>query len=99
MATVTLTLLDGVLGDDTGGDGEIVDMGGPALGAELSCNDAIDNDADGNTDCFDSDCSEAPGCAGVRGVPTLSPPGRIALGVLLLGATYFAIRRRGHAAQ
>ena len=28
---VTLTLMDGVLGDDTGVDGVIVDMGGPAV--------------------------------------------------------------------
>ncbi|MCK6524808.1 hypothetical protein L6R49_25675 [Myxococcota bacterium] len=31
---------------------------------EANCNDAIDNDEDGVTDCDDDDCAEAPACDG-----------------------------------
>jgi hypothetical protein len=35
---------------------------------ELECDDGIDNDGDGATDCDDADCSGFPGCGG--GVPS-----------------------------
>ncbi len=31
---------------------------------EASCTDGVDNDADDYTDCYDSDCSQDPACAG-----------------------------------
>jgi spore coat protein A len=32
-------------------------------GAELTCDDGVDNDCDGQVDCADSDCGEDPACA------------------------------------
>ncbi len=63
---VTLTLTDGGDGDEDGVEnGEIVEPGGvgsQAVPAEI-CDDGIDNDHDGNTDCDDSDCAQASNCA------------------------------------
>lgn len=55
-----------VCNDGTCGPGEDQcncpqDCGTPP-GAETNCNDGIDNDCDGNTDCGDADCSEIPPC-------------------------------------
>ncbi len=32
------------------------------------CDDGVDNDQDGDTDCADSDCSVAPNCLGPTGL-------------------------------
>ena len=37
-------------------------------GVETVCDDNLDNDEDGDTDCADSDCSVAPNCLGATGV-------------------------------
>ncbi len=45
-------------GSDTGGDGGAVGDGGSGADAyETDCGDGLDNDADGLTDCDDSDCA------------------------------------------
>jgi hypothetical protein len=36
---------------------------------EANCNDALDNDEDGATDCDDDDCVEAPACDGTEPDP------------------------------
>jgi hypothetical protein len=50
VAVVELTLRDGYLGDDTGFDSMIVDVGGPAAFVPPLCSDGIDNDSDGDID-------------------------------------------------
>ncbi|MFH1592347.1 MAG: hypothetical protein ABIB47_03195 [Candidatus Woesearchaeota archaeon] len=54
-----------------GGDGGDGDDGGPGdiVITEDICDDGIDNDVDGDTDCADSDCVEVPSC-----VVPLPPP-------------------------
>ncbi len=37
-------------------------VGGCEHGAEVSCDDVFDNDADGDTDCDDADCASEPIC-------------------------------------
>ena len=39
----------------------------PTAYPEANCNDEIDNDEDGVTDCDDDDCAEAPACDGSGG--------------------------------
>jgi hypothetical protein len=49
--------------------------GGSGTGENSSafCNDAIDNDEDGRTDCGDSECTPFPWCGGMSGVDS-GPP-------------------------
>lgn len=52
-----------VAGDDRenqGGIGEEPDSGGSP--GEVDCDDAVDDDGDGDTDCDDGDCAGVDGC-------------------------------------
>jgi len=42
---------------------------------ESDCNDGVDNDADGDVDCDDSDCSDDPACSGSGGCVPTAPLG------------------------
>ena len=66
------------------------DCGAPPS-TEMYCNDEVDNDCDGWTDCDDPDCP-APPC---DRIPTVSEWGLIALALALLaGAKVYFGRRR-----
>jgi hypothetical protein len=40
---------------------------GPPASSETDCNDGKDDDCDGDTDCFDTECASDPGCPGYCG--------------------------------
>jgi hypothetical protein len=55
----------GTTGDaGTAGAGAAGDAAADAVSGEL-CSGAVDEDADGRVDCFDSDCRDDPACAGL----------------------------------
>ena len=46
----------------------------PAEIANLTCDDGVDNDCDGDVDCLDSDCASDPSCQFVCGNGICEPP-------------------------
>jgi hypothetical protein len=61
---------------------------------ELTCDDAIDNDADGKTDCADADCPRVGACEFVVLVPSLNKWGLITLLMFLFAAMAWTLQRR-----
>jgi len=47
---------------DCGNQSDYAEYGPDCGGAELICNDSVDNDTDGDTDCADGDCDGRNGC-------------------------------------
>jgi hypothetical protein len=45
--------------------GMCVDACSPTEPTEVTCNDGLDNDCDGNADCSDSDCIGTPECPAI----------------------------------
>lgn len=58
--TLVLVACSGQLGGDDMDDTDDVDTDQPSV--EYVCDDEIDDDGDGATDCEDEDCADDPAC-------------------------------------